>query len=421
MTIGLRHAAVKSLVIPPSAAIVSEEPIRKTFADRGTDTFSLRTPQNEPVPDGFREKHLDGGTCEMIPIRALLCALLIWGAVAHADEHKSEPSYLRFVVKDAGAGGYEAFPDVCRLDDGRLICVYYAGYGHTSLPNEKYSRGGRVSCCFSFDEGRTWSDPQVLYDGPHDDRDPSVVQLADGTILCNFFTLSRSKQPGKSWEFDGSFVVTSKDQGETWSAPRMINREHACSSPVRVLKNGELILGLYGERDGVAYGGVVRSSDQGKTWSPMTRMDNNGAYLDAETDIIQLNDGTLYAALRGGKGAQMHQSRSRDNGQTWTVCEPIGFHGHCPYFHRTNDGTILLAHRIPATSLHYSSDECRSWSDNLQIDSSAGAYPSMVNLEDGSVLTVFYEEGSQSNIRARRFEATKQGIQWLGFEQPGDR
>lgn len=337
-------------------------------------------------------------------------------AEASSREFKRRPSYLRFVATDASAGGYEAFPDVCRLDDGRLMCVYYAGYSHVSLPNDSHPRGGRVSCSFSSDEGRTWSEPQVLYDGPHDDRDPSIVQLSDGTIICNFFSLSRSAQPGKSLEFEGSLLVSSTDHGKSWSEPQLINREHACSSPIRVLQNGDLILGMYGERNGVAYGGVVRSSDRGRTWTPMIKMDSNGAYLDAETDIIQLQDGSLYAALRGGKGAQMHWSRSRDDGKTWTVCEPIGFPAHCPYLHRTADGMILLAHRIPATSLHYSLDECQTWSDNVQIDSSGGAYPSMVTLKDGSILIVFYEEGGQSNIRARRCTVSKQGIKWLGFE-----
>ena len=94
----------------------------------------------------------------------------------------------------------------------------------------------------------------------------------------------------------------------------------------------------------------------------------------------------------------MHWSRSRDNGKTWTVCKPIGFSGHCPYLHRTVDGTIILAHRNPATDLHYSTDECRTWSKNVRVDSRAGAYPSMVNLKDGSVLIVFYDDGGQSNI-----------------------
>ena len=82
-----------------------------------------------------------------------------------------------FVCKDAGAGAYEAFPDVCRLSDGRLMAVFYAGYGHVALPNEQLPKGGRISCATSSDEGRTWSEAKTLYDGPDDDRDPSIVQL----------------------------------------------------------------------------------------------------------------------------------------------------------------------------------------------------------------------------------------------------
>lgn len=32
-----------------------------------------------------------------------------------------------YICTDAGAGGYEAFPDICRLKDGPLMCVCYAG------------------------------------------------------------------------------------------------------------------------------------------------------------------------------------------------------------------------------------------------------------------------------------------------------
>ena len=45
------------------------------------------------------------------------------------------PNNYVLVCTDAGAGGYEAFPDVCRMKDGRLICVFYAGYGHVALQN----------------------------------------------------------------------------------------------------------------------------------------------------------------------------------------------------------------------------------------------------------------------------------------------
>ncbi|MEW5901291.1 MAG: DUF5696 domain-containing protein, partial [Acidobacteriota bacterium] len=96
------------------------------------------------------------------------------------------------------------------------------------------------------------------------------------------------------------------------------------------------------------------------------------------------------------------------------------FPGHCPYLLRTREDIILLAHRLPRTSLHYSLDEARTWSANVLVDDCPGAYPSMVNLRDGSVLIIYYEEGPGSNIRGRRFQATAAGIEWLTFDRAGD-
>lgn len=67
-------------------------------------------------------------------------------------------------------------------------------------------------------------------------------------------------------------------------------------------------------------------------------------------------------------------------------------------------------------SLHYSLDECQTWSDNVLVDTVGGAYPSMVNLKDGTVLIVYYEEGAGSSIRAKRLRATRSGIEWLPVE-----
>ena len=131
--------------------------------------------------------------------------------------------------------------------------------------------------------------------------------------------------------------------------------------------------------------------------------------LDAETDIIELKDGTLYAAQR----PVMCFSVSADRGRTWSVSKPMGFEGHCPYFLRTADDIILVAHRLPATSLHYSLDEGKTWSQNVPVDNVIGAYPSMVNLKDGSVLIVYYEEGAGSSIRAKRFRVTAEGVEWI--------
>ncbi len=314
------------------------------------------------------------------------------------------------VCADAGAGGYEAFPDVCRLADGRLMAVFYAGYGHVAMPNDKLPRGGRISYCTSSDEGKTWSKAETLYDGPNDDRDPSLVQLADGRLLCTFFTLTPANVPGKNWTCEGASLIESSDAGKTWSAPRVIYPGYYVSSPIRVLSDGRLALGLYAENDKTAYGAVGLSDDSGKTWQKPVDIDNGGIRLDAETDLIELKDGSLYAVMRD----KACYSVSKDRGESWTVAKPIGFAVHCPYLHRVGD-IILLAHRLPCASLHYSLDEGKTWSENVPVDSLIGAYPSLVTLKDGSVLIVYYEEGEGSSIRAKKFRVAPSGIEWLKF------
>ncbi len=352
----------------------------------------------------------------------LIFALALWAGCASAGRQttagetgKSETSGGKagfvYVCQDAGAGGYEAFPDVCRMADGRLMCVFYAGYGHIALPNANLPRGGRISCCVSSDEGRTWSAASTLYDGPDDDRDPSITQLKDGRLVCNFFSLKKVENSPNPYEGLGSWMVTSADAGKTWSEPSKISQDYYCSAPIRELSTGRLILGLYAEAGGTALGAVTFSDDGGRSWCRPVDIDNGGMRLDAETDLIELKDGRLYAALR----PKMAFAVSSDKGATWTVCKPMEFEGHCPYFLRTRDDVILLAHRVPNTSLHFSLDECATWSVNVPVDGVGGAYPSMVNLKDGSVLIVYYEEGDRSSIRAKKFRASKQGIEWLDF------
>jgi len=337
------------------------------------------------------------------------CAAAGAGRAAAAEPPQPPAPLVGYVCRDAGAGGYEAFPDACRLSDGRLMAVFYAGYGHVSLPSPQLPKGGRICCATSSDEGHTWTRAETLYDGPDDDRDPSIVELRSGRLVCNFFSLRRSDDPRKPWIGMGTWIVTSDDLGKTWSPARRIYDSYYCSAPIRELSGGRLILGLYREAERTSHGAVGVSDDGGKTWKPPVDIDNGGYKLDAETDVIELAGGALFAAQR----PEMCYAVSRDRGDSWTVSKPIGFAGHCPYLLRTRDGIILLAHRLPSTSLHYSLDECKTWSPNVVVDAVGGAYPSMVNLKDGSVLIVYYEEGAGSNIRCKRFRATKEGIEWL--------
>jgi len=137
--------------------------------------------------------------------------------------------------------------------------------------------------------------------------------------------------------------------------------------------------------------------------------------MGAETDVIRLTDGTLYAALRC-RTVNMRYATSTDMGRTWSPVEDIGFKGHAPHLYRLSTGEIVLPHRIPATSMHVSRDEAKTWLGPYQIDTVGGAYPATVELEDGSLLVVYYEEGGGSAVRVRRFCLREDGLEPLGWE-----
>jgi Neuraminidase (sialidase) len=260
----------------------------------------------------------------------------------------------------------------------------------------------------SSDHGNTWGKPSITIDTPDDDRDPSVACLKDGTLLLDWFTLQGNRVVVK--------LAQSRDQGKTWSKPIDLDIRSpyafACSSPVRQLSDGSLIMSLYHE-DGsknLAFGATAKSYDDGKTWKDLALIgEKSGVYLDAETDVLPLKDGRLLSALRSSK-LNMYYSLSDDGGKTWGEVRSFGFQGHCPYFLRHRSGVILLAHRVPATSLHWSNDEGMTWQGPVLIDSLGGAYPSMVELPNGEVYCVYYEEGKGSNIRGIRLRVDTKGV-----------
>jgi hypothetical protein len=254
----------------------------------------------------------------------------------------------------------------------------------------------------------------VLFDSPSDDRDPHIAQMRDGTILCSFFTYR--PQPGDKVVCD-TCLVTSQDGGDSWTPePRVVAAGWPSSAPVRELGDGTRLLGVYREDGQTAYGGVIRSTNGGRTWSaPIPIGKDSGVRLDAETDFVTLKDGTVFAALRGDR-VPMHFALSHDQGLTWSPVKSFGFPGHCPHFTRLSSGAIVLSHRLPLTALHVSRDEANTWQGPYQIDTTPGAYPSTVELDDGTVLVVYYEEGPRSAVRVRRFALRSEGIEFLDFD-----
>ncbi len=330
-------------------------------------------------------------------------------------EKKTQGSTEPLVIsKGKEAHRYQAFPDACRLANGDILAVFYAGYTHVSVPTNDIPLGGRLCMVRSSDEGRTWTEPAVLYDDKDDNRDPHISQLDDGTLICTFFSVADQSAKGAS-KGVGTQVVTSHDNGKTWDTKaRTLFPEWFCSAPVRQLPNGTCLLGLYREdpETHLNVGGTARSTDRGLTWETPVAIKAPGVSLNAETDVIRLTDGRLYAALRSTKN-DMYEAISSDEAKSWSEAKKAGFPAHCPHLNRLSTGEILLGHRLPHTSIHVSRDDTKSWQGPYEIDSCIGAYPATIELKDHSILIIYYTEGNGSVIRARRFHLKADGIEFL--------
>jgi sialidase-1 len=379
---------------------------------------------------------------------------------------------FKIISKGRAAGEYQAVPDACMLKNGDIVAVFYAGDDHVTFPGEKYPNAGRICLVRSGDEGRTWSKPVVIFDDLYDNRDPHISQLSDGSLICSFFslkfnapdsvkltskessytkeqiarfgnnpdllkeqrTLNTKEKAGqtnpatKKWTGHGPFVIKSFDNGKTWEKNAKpvaaSTSDWYCSAKVREMPDGSCLLPVYySETSGKrAWGGVIPSNDKGKTWGKVIPIgEDANLILAAETDVILLNDKSLFAALRGdGSKVNMHYSTSKDLGKTWSHVIDIGFVGHSPSFTRLKTGEILLSYRAFSaksgyyTGLRISRDEAKTWEGPYLIDDKVGGYPSTVELKDSSILIIYYEEGKGSAVRALRFKmpSNANGVQY---------
>jgi len=323
------------------------------------------------------------------------------------------------ISKGGEAGPYQAFPDAARLSNGEIVTVFYSGYGHVSLPKPGWEKGGRICMVRSSDEGKSWTEPQIIFDDMKDNRDPHIAQLKDGTLICSFFSLM--PQPGEDHnsskrQTSGTEIIISHDNGKTWdTTARAIAPDWYVSAPVRQLKDGTCMLGVYHTDKNTKehLGGVIISKDNGKTWSDVKEIGKGqNLPIDAETDVIELTDGRIFAALRSSDKT-LHYAYSNDKGETWEPAIDSGFRGHAPHLNRLTTGEIIMTHRLPDTSFHVSRDETKTWEGPYLVDKVFGAYAATVELKDGSILIVYYTEGKDSHIRARRFKLTHEGPEYL--------
>lgn len=174
----------------------------------------------------------------------------------------------------------------------------------------------------SSDHGKTWSEIETVVDFPEGQSasDPSmIVDLVTNEIFMFYNYMDLDK------EIDVYYlhVVKSSDNGKTWSEPEDITSQISkpewhkdfkfiTSGRGIQTRSGKLLHTLVNLNSGLHLFG---SDDHGKTWffldTPIEPAD--------ESKVIELADGTLMINARVNGAGMRYVHRSTDGGKTWST------------------------------------------------------------------------------------------------------
>lgn len=367
---------------------------------------------------------------EMLKLTGGLASMAALGAFPRQVAAAPTARLLDTRVISPPAHPYCGWPTVGRRKNGQLMVAWSGGRAAHVCPF------GRVEWMTSDDGGETWTWPRVLLDSAIDDRDAGVLETASGTLLVTTFSslayepvLARAEQlPSgdaaawdpqrlKSWQAArdrlsdqqrkaelGTWMLRSTDGGLTWSTRYdcLVNSPHG---PIQ-LSDGRL---LYAGKElwrGERRVGVCESTDDGQSWRWLARIPSRDGDKHAdyhELHAVEATSGKLVVHIRNHNAANARetlQTESLDGGKTWSKPHPIGVWGLPSHLLRLHDGRLLMSygHRRPpyGNQARLSEDEGQSWSEPiiLSADGSGGdlGYPSTVELDDHTLVTVWYEK-----------------------------
>lgn len=240
-------------------------------------------------------------------------------------------------VRLAGEDGVKAYriPGLVRTGKGTLLAVYDVRHrGAADLPADI-----DVGVSRSSDGGQSWEpmkraidmgdDPAQRYDGV---GDPAVlVDPANGRI----WVIALWSHGNRSWHGSGPgltpdetgqlVIVSSDDDGRSWSAPRNLTSQ--VKDPAWrlllggpgagiALKDGTLVFAAqFRAADGRPWSTVLWSKDHGGTWGIGTGVKSD----TTEAQVAELADGAIMINCRDDRGGARSVAVTRDLGRSWQL------------------------------------------------------------------------------------------------------
>lgn len=357
---------------------------------------------------------------------------------------------------------YFAWPTVNRLPDGRLVLL------SSGLRIKHVCPFGKVAVCYSEDEGKNWSAPEVLVNTPLDDRDAGIAVSGNRVCVTTFnntvaFQRTIAERDAKIMteeqrkaifeqldtvdaekaekEYLGSLYLISEDGGKTFGAPKRV----PVSAPhgPAVTLDGKFL-----------YVGTLKTNTEEKEDAIQCYLENEKgeferlstiADIDAEVDgravepcephSIVLPSGRIVVHIRGqhciagfgGEGWKdftLYQSVSDDGGKTFSKPEAVlpVLGGAPPHLYLHSSGALICSYAyrkwydkadkpdeksVVCALISY--DEGESWKAYHICEADHPwdmGYPATVEKADGTLYTVFYDHVGTED------PAIIKGVEW---------
>jgi sialidase-1 len=294
----------------------------------------------------------------------------------------------------------------------------------------------------SEDGGKTWGPLHVIWDDSTNtcgNPTPVVDEATGAVILLSTWNWGADKEKAitdrSAVNTRRVFVLSSEDDGVTWSAPREITGSVKkvdwtwyATGPGRGIqlshgrKKGRLVIPCNhveaDTRQSVSH--VIWSDDHGKTWT----LGGHAQDSTNESTIAELSNGRLMLNMRNtGKTRHRQIAISKNAGKKFSpsapdsvLIEPV-CEGNLLAF-RAPDGRRGLAFSNPASvvgrvdmTVRISYDDGRTWPLQQLLYSGPSAYSCLTLLPDGR-LSCLYEAGKQRPYEGIVFET----INWNAFK-----
>lgn len=238
------------------------------------------------------------------------------------------------------------FPGLAQIGSGEIICLFVMGEAFEAPNCTTYVTRSK-------DQGRTWTLQGPLYDRSrlpvpaNDSLKPTA--LRSGKLVAIGYRYFREDPeqgiaiPETNGFQPGENVCSySDDEGYHWAEPAIIQRKHPemieVSGPCIETQSGELlgVGALFKLPDGSNPSGpvgvLVRSFDQGRSWSDDSCFYNWRKITPYEARICEMQPGRLVAIVWAYDAATDRHlpnqiTFSKDNGQSWSEPEDTGHMG----------------------------------------------------------------------------------------------